>query len=360
MPQPHHKYSLLGYLFAISVAVFIGVGFAWTLTYGVNKVWSKISLNNLIATPAPVGQTVELKHVDILMVPMVEATNSTTSLVFVGDIMMDRGVRRSVEKNGSGDYDYLFHRSAFLNRADIAFANLEGPISDQGVDRHNLYSFRMDPKSTEALASAGLDVLSVANNHMGDWGSSAFVDTLKRLSEAKIVYVGGGLNQAEAEAVKIVEKNGTKFGFVGFSDVGPNNLSAIRDQAGIVIANEESVVRVVSLASGQVDVLVASFHFGDEYRSAPNDRQKKLARLAIDNGAKIVVGHHPHVVEPVEFYKDGIIAYSLGNFIFDQYFSVETMTGGVLNVEVVGKEIVHISTSTVSLNSFFVPELSQP
>lgn len=291
---------------------------------------------------------------------VVEPVATTTSLMFVGDIMMDRGVERSVNKNGSGDYDYLFHRVSFLTKADIAFANLEGPISDKGVDKHNLYSFRMDPKSTEALVNAGFDMLSVANNHMGDWGREAFVDTLNRLTGASLAYVGAGFNQAEAERVKIIEKNGTKFGFVGFTDVGPNDLAADGDRAGLVLASEESVVKIVGAAAKEADVVIASFHFGDEYKSEPSERQKKLAKLAIDSGAKIVVGHHPHVIQPVEYYKDGVIAYSLGNFVFDQYFSIETMTGGVLNVDFFGKDILKVSTSTVSLNNFFVPELNQP
>lgn len=284
-------------------------------------------------------------------------TQATTSLVFVGDIMLDRGVRQSVERRGVG-YDYIFHRVPFLARADISFANLEGPVSDKGVDKNNLYSFRMDPASVQALTNAGLDVLSIANNHMGDWGMEAFLDTLSRLSRAGLVYVGGGVNKTEAESVKVISKNNTSFGFVAFSDVGPNSLAATDNLGGIVIASEQSVARVVSEAARQVDVLIASFHFGQEYKSEPTERQKMFARLAIDNGAKIVVGHHPHVIAPIEYYKDGLIAYSLGNFIFDQYFSVETMTGGVLSVEMLGRDFVKVSTSTVSLSSDFVPELS--
>lgn len=327
-----------------------------------NIYYANNHLASIVAPPVKVAEAEPkpIKEIKEMVAGIsVKSASATTSLVFVGDIMMDRGVRRSVDRNGSGDYDYLFHRAPFLKEADIAFANLEGPVSDQGVDRHNLYSFRMDPKSIEALANAGFDVLSVANNHMGDWGYEAFVDTLNRLTGANIVYTGGGLNQAEAEGVKVIEKNGTKFGFVGFSDVGPNNLAATGDRAGIVIASEESVSRVISAAATRADVVVASFHFGDEYELQPNERQKKLARLAIDSGAKIVVGHHPHVIEPVEQYKGGVIVYSLGNFIFDQYFSEATMIGGVLSVDVFGKEIVRVSTSTVSLNSFFVPELSR-
>ncbi len=347
----HHKHSWLSYFFATTVAVLLGAGLAFAMSLGIDTLWSKR------ASPADQSSNIYRVIEEIVEEPIVD--QATTSLIFVGDIMMDRGVKRSVIVNGAGDYDYLFHRSSFLSHADIAFANLEGPVSDKGVDRHNLYSFRMDPKSVEALLGAGFDVLSVANNHMGDWGREAFVDTLVRLGEAGIVYVGGGLSQNTAEAVKVIEKNGTRFGFVAFSDVGPNDLSAVGDQAGIVIASDETVMRVVGEAASQVDVLVASFHFGDEYKLAPNDRQKKLARLAIDSGAQIVVGHHPHVIEPVEYYRDGVIVYSLGNFIFDQYFSVETMTGGVLYVDVVDHKIARVSTSTVSLNNFFVPELNK-
>lgn len=354
MPHLHHKkHSWLSYFFATIVAVALGVAVASSFVLGVNKIFV---LTSAVEVETPVIKNQYQPVVD----DSVDLDIGATRLVFVGDIMLDRGVRWSVGKNGAGDYDYLFHRSSFLSKADIAFANLEGPVSDEGVDRHNLYSFRMDPTSVEALVNAGFDVLSVANNHVGDWGHSAFVDTLKRLGGAGLVYVGGGLNQPEAEAVKIIEKNGTKFGFVGFSDVGPNDLAAAGDRAGIVIADEESVARVVRIAATQADIVIASFHFGEEYKLNPTDRQKKLAHLAIDNGAKIVVGHHPHVIQPVEYYKDSLIVYSLGNFIFDQYFSVETMTGGVLSVDMVGKEITRIATSTVSLNKYFVPELSQP
>ena len=108
------------------------------------------------------------------------------TLAFVGDMMLDRGVRSSVVKNFNNDYGVLFENLEILKKSDISFANLEGPASDVGIDGKNLYSFRMDPSSIVALSSTGIDVLSVANNHVGDWGRNAYTDTLARLKENEI------------------------------------------------------------------------------------------------------------------------------------------------------------------------------
>src|SRR3989344_4828339 len=128
------------------------------------------------------------------------------TLTFLGDIMLDRGVRNSVIKNFNNDYSALFENLETLKKSDIAFANLEGVASDQGVDQGNLYSFRMDPGVIPALAGAGIDILSVANNHVGDWGDDAYADTLARLKENEILYTGGGMGEGEAEAPMIIEK----------------------------------------------------------------------------------------------------------------------------------------------------------
>ncbi len=362
----HHKHSRLSYLWAIGVAIVFGLFGALLLRLGINNAWQLASFyltpRDLVFEQVMATSTVGVAavyHNDDSDDPVdiMQLSDDVVKLVFVGDIMLDRGVRRSVDRHGAGDYGYLFHRVPFVGEADIAFANLEGPVSADGVDQQNLYSFRMDPKVAPALALAGFDILSIANNHMADWGKGAFVDTLDILFKAGLQYVGGGINKTEAEAVKIVEKNGVKFGFVGFSDVGPNHLAATPEASGIVIADENTVANVVSRAASTSDVVIASFHFGNEYQDLPSDRQKKLARLAIDSGARIVVGHHPHVIQPVEFYKDGVIAYSLGNFIFDQYFSEATMTGGVLWVDMASRDILRVATGTVKLSPTFVPEL---
>jgi poly-gamma-glutamate synthesis protein (capsule biosynthesis protein) len=278
------------------------------------------------------------------------------NLTFGGDIMLDRGVKNSVNKNFGGDYSALFENMGILKKSDIAFANLEGPASDVGKDMQNLYSFRMDPSVVPALAGAGFSILSVANNHVGDWGISAFSDTLSNLKENEISYTGGGQNEAEAEQPVIIEKYGIKIGYLGFSDVGPNWMGATANQAGILLANNPHFDEIIQNASKEVDYLVVSFHFGVEYQTTHNARQEYLAHKAIDDGAKIVIGTHPHVMEDTEVYKNGFIAYSLGNLIFDQSFSKDTMQGMLLGIKLGRDGSMAVTKNIVELNSFFQPE----
>jgi len=280
------------------------------------------------------------------------------SLTFVGDLMLDRSVKSSIKKNGAGDYNWIFSETGRLAGTDILFANLEGPLSDKGKMLGGVYSFRMEPAALEAIKNAGFDVLAIANNHIGDWGEEAFLDTLFRLESAGIVAVGGGRNYAEAAAVKIVKRQGQKIGFLAFSDVGPEWLAASADKAGILLASDPNFGSLIKRAADQVNVLIVSLHFGDEYQTAPSERQKTLARLAIDNGAKIVIGHHSHIIQPVERYGGAVIAYSLGNFIFDQGFSPETMEGLVLTITVSGGNIVNVKEERVVLDNFFKPHLT--
>ena len=223
----------------------------------------------------------------------------------------------------------------------------------------------MDPSTIPALKGAGFSVVSVANNHMGDWGQNAYVDTLTRLKENEISYIGGGMNANEAEMPVIIEKYGMKIGYLGFSDVGPNWMEADADKAGLLLASNPRFDEIVQNASKQVDYLIVSFHFGEEYKTKHNLRQEYLAHKAIDAGAKIIIGTHPHVMEDTEVYspKDctqsscvGFIAYSLGNFIFDQGFSVNTMQGMLLEIKLNRDGNMSIKKDTIKLNKFFQPD----
>lgn len=277
------------------------------------------------------------------------------NLAFLGDMMLDRGVRSSVNKNFKGDYSALFEKLNVLKKSDMIFANLEGPASDQGKDMGNLYSFRMDPSVVPALKGAGIGIVSMANNHVGDWGRSAFADTLARLEENEILYTGAGTKDT-IENPTIVEKYGIKIGYLGFSDVGPHWMTPTEDNPGILLANNPRFKEIIQNASKQVDYLIVSFHFGDEYKTIHNKRQEKLAHDAIDSGAKIVIGHHPHVVQDTEIYKNGFIAYSLGNFIFDQKFSEATMQGMFLEIKLHRDGNINIKKNIIQLNKVFQPE----
>ena len=290
-----------------------------------------------------------------VVIPEVK-TPDFVKLIFGGDIMLDRGVKNSVVKNLGGDYSKLFDNLKMLKDFDIVFANLEGPASDKGRDKRNLYSFRMDPQVIDVLKDAGINIVSFANNHVGDWRSTAFTDTLARLKESGILYTGAGMNSVEAETPTIIEKHGMKIGFLGFSDVGPNDMKVGANQAGLLLASNLRFDEIIQNATKLVDYLVISFHWGDEYKSKHNKRQEYLAHRAIDVGAKIAIGHHPHVVQDFEVYKNGYIAYSLGNFIFDQSWSEPTMQGMLLEIELHKDGNMSVKKNTFQLNNFFQPE----
>lgn len=278
-----------------------------------------------------------------------------TTLYFVGDIMLDRGVKSSVEKNFDGNYDKLFENLSSLKKADILFGNLEGPISDIGNNVGSKYSFRMKPDVLKSLEKAGFDIFSFSNNHVGDWNMAAFKDTLFRLEASNIKKTGAGLNRQEATTPTIIEKNGIKFGFLGFSDVGPDWMESKENNPGILLANDPNFEEIIKKAKENSDVLIVSFHFGEEYKTKHNQRQENLAHLAVDSGANLIIGHHPHVIQDIEYYKNTPIVYSLGNFIFDQHFSKETMRGLLFQVTFKEKEIKEVKKKIIILNKKYQP-----
>ncbi len=346
----HFFWTTLAGLFGLATALLLHSGGSWLWAEAFNS-------NELVIVNALPSAFVDQRATAILISPPLPPLPAPLTLSFVGDVMLARGVERSVEKNGGNDWSWIFQEVTALRGSDILFGNLEGPISARGQNVGSQYSFRFDPAVADALAGAGFDVLSVANNHAGDWTRTAFTDTLDHLNRVGIIAVGGGLNAAEAKAVKIIERDGKKIGFLAASDVGPAWLTATPEQSGILLANDPNLAAIISAAASSVDTLVVSFHWGDEYKPVSNARQQKLARLAIDAGAKIVIGHHPHVAQEIEYYQGGLIAYSLGNFIFDQYFSPETMRGTVLHVKLLNNQIDKVETEIAILNEYFQPQL---
>ena len=247
-------------------------------------------------------------------------------MLFVGDIMLSRSVGDiMVVKN---DYRWPFEKIAgFLKSADLTFANLETPISNRGTNVGSIYSFRSNPKSIQGLTYAGFDVISIANNHAWDYGPDAFRDTMDNLASAGISYIGGGHTEAEAHAGVIKKVGDTNVGFLGYTNLLPKSLSAVGDKAGLAILDEPRMVQDIKLMKSRASIVVVSFHWGEEYHAVHNALQERIAHEAIDAGADLIIGHHPHVPEDIEQYKGKYIVYSLGNFIFDQNWSAETMKG---------------------------------
>lgn len=286
-------------------------------------------------------------------VPRVPHNTREATFVAVGDIMLSRAVGRRIASSSDPRFPFLL-AAPFLRDADITFGNLEGPISARGADRQNLYSFRADPKTVEGLAYAGFDMLSLANNHMLDWGPDALIDTAELLRREGMRPVGAGANALAANTPAIFEKNGITFGLFAYSTIFPNT-PATDMEPGLSLFSLASATHVVRELARTTDVVIVSFHWGEEYALQSRAEEQEIAHALIDAGADLIVGHHPHVAQEIERYNGGWIAYSLGNFVFDQYFSEETMRGLAIRAHIRAGSIAKLDLFTVQLNSNFQP-----
>lgn len=268
-------------------------------------------------------------------------------LIAVGDIMLSRHVGRLIDAEGSG-YPWRFI-AKHLRSADITFGNLESPISTGGepLPGKGIW-FRADPQVTDGLLEAGFDVVSVANNHILDFQEPALLDTLNTLKSFGLKPVGGGNNLEEARSPVFMEAHGVKVAFLGYSDMAdifwsqtkPRCLRATEDSPGVAPLEEEMIVEDIGIAKQEADVVIVSMHWGEEYADLPSQEQRELAYNLVDAGANVLVGHHPHTLQGFEVYKGGIIAYSLGNFVFDQDWADYTQEGILLELNLVSSECV--------------------
>ncbi|MFC1567023.1 CapA family protein [bacterium] len=235
----------------------------------------------------------------------------------VGDIMLDRGVKTRILRNNT---NHPFEKvSFFINEFDLAFCNLECPLTDKGVPLNKKYCFEASPNYINALKKSGFNILSIANNHTIDMGRDAFLETKKTIEDKGLYAVGGGKNQEEARKPIILEINGLKFAFFGYIDMLLEALVYLENKPYPAWANSDEIIKQIRAVRKEVDFIVVSFHWGVEFQQIPTINQVKFAHELIDAGADLILGHHPHVLQPIEIYKDKYIVYSLGNFVFDQH-----------------------------------------
>lgn len=272
--------------------------------------------------------------------PQVVQPSREVSFLAVGDLMLARKVERLTQSNG---LDYPFVRiKDKLQTADITFGNLESPLSARGTPLPGKgICFRARPEMSAKLQQSGFDVLSVANNHALDYDTDAFLDTLELLRSSQIEPVGGGQDLNEARQAVIIEKNGLKVGFLAYTifadiyfDVNyRRTFRATETVSGVAPLEQEMILEDLAELKPQVDIAIVSLHWGAEYSKSPDAAQQELGRTLIDSGADLVIGHHPHIIQGFERYNDGLIAYSLGNFIFDQNQHVFTREGLMLELK---------------------------
>lgn len=243
--------------------------------------------------------------------------------------MMPLSIQTAVARNKKG-YDILFEKIADdLGAAGITFANLETPV-DHKADVSGYPKFNSRRGLLTSLKKAGVDIVSVANNHIMDAGVAGLKRTLDNISAAGLVYTGAGKTKKEAAEMKTAAADGIVVGFLAYTYSTNERLpSHNADAPGVNIlryhsaGDLEQAAVYVQHAKKSADLIIVSLHWGDEYATQPTYWQRKTAYELIEAGADIIIGHHPHVLQPIEIYtagdgRKGLIAYSLGNFISSQ------------------------------------------
>jgi poly-gamma-glutamate capsule biosynthesis protein CapA/YwtB (metallophosphatase superfamily) len=218
----------------------------------------------------------------------------------------------------TGGYNSPFSSvTAALASGDVTIVNLESPIARGGSEYiEKKFRFRAEPEVAAALKRSGINLVSLANNHSMDFGGEALAETMMHLDNAAIAWIGAGENLAEARKMALYSIKGKKVAFLGYSLTQPVEFFAGRDRPGTAPGFEKYYVEDIKRARQQADYVIVSFHWGTEGSSSVQAYQRVAAHKAIDSGADVIIGHHPHVLRGIERYKTGIVFYSLGNFTF--------------------------------------------
>jgi Bacterial capsule synthesis protein PGA_cap len=291
----------------------------------------------------------------------------TWTLVAGGDIMPDRGTYEQVVMEGKGvdfpwdggtvsitghhcctpfgwpatEYRRTGNKGAvrdLLSGADIAMANLEGPVKDDFSYHTHGFTFTGDPRLVEGFARAGLDFLSLANNHIGNGGVTGLRDTIRHLDSIDIAHAGAGPDLSAAAAPAYLPAAGTRVAVVSCSEVG--GFRARADRGGMLRCSLPETLAAVEAARASADVVVVFPHWGVEYRAKPTGSQRNLAAAWADAGADVVLGSHPHWAEAIEELDGSFVFYSLGNLVFDQTWSENTMEGLIVELTFQGDRLV--------------------
>jgi poly-gamma-glutamate synthesis protein (capsule biosynthesis protein) len=239
------------------------------------------------------------------------------SILFVGDMMFDRYIRQTSEKYG---YSFLFQKvEPMLKCNDLVVGNLEGPITDKQsisldskIGEKDNYVFTFDSKSTQVLANENIKLVNIGNNHITNFGSTGIESTRKYLMQSGVDFFGDPEKSDKRIAFENIK--GLKIAFVNYNQFVPNNKQKTFDD----------ISKAKNLKS---DMIIVYTHWGTEFVDNPDQKIKDLAHEFIDDGADLIIGSHPHVIQPKEEYKGKMIYYSLGNMVFDQYFREDTKKG---------------------------------
>lgn len=268
-------------------------------------------------------------------------------LLFTGDVMLSRGVRRQIL--AAHDPALPFRKIApLLAAADITFVNLESPFSDRGPYNEDGLIFHAPPDAIAGLQLAGVSIASTANNHSRDCGPHGVEFTVSWLRSHGIAPLGTSESEAVTHEGVVLVRNGIRFGLLGYTFDQQNGNWHDLDPR-IALTDLPTLCRDVTAMRQRADIVIVSMHSGVEYMPKPTQAQIAFAHAAIDAGAAVVIGHHPHVIQPDEKYRAGLIFYSLGNFVFDQYQREATQRGEIVEIAFLGREVLAVHKMFVKI-----------
>ncbi len=253
------------------------------------------------------------------------------TLAATGDLMLARSIGRALQRNPN-DSPFAGVIEA-LRAADVTVGNLECAIAAGGTRARKSYTFLAPPVAAASLAAAGFDLVTLANNHSLDYGAGALASTMQLLDGAGVRHMGAGMNRAQAHQPALIDVKGLRLAFLGCVNTGAEGgyrrsaWEATGDRAGMAWGVPEDIAADVAGAKSQADVVIVMMHAGSEGSRKVNAVQRGIAQAAIDAGAALVLGAHPHVLQTVERHGNGVIAWSLGNFVFDGFRGAANRTG---------------------------------
>lgn len=268
-----------------------------------------------------------------------------------GDVMLSRHVGEKIRKYKDNSWPFRKIYADFKN-ADLAFVNLESPFYDKGAPITEGMVFKAEPNTIDGLKLAGIDIVSLANNHSRNQGSNGLLYTFEHLKNNGIVYAGAGQNSEEAYQGKIIEAQGVKFGFLAYAY---NEHYAASNNPTVAGMDLEKLKQGIANLKNKADFIIVSMHAGNEYTTKPNQQQIEFAHAAIDAGADLVIGHHAHWIQKIEKYQGKYIFYGLGNLVFDQMWSDETQKGLTAKFTFAGKQLKQIELKPVQIDDYGQP-----
>ena len=276
-------------------------------------------------------------------------TTSLTSIAAVGDIMIGNHTTAYIKKYG---VTYPFDSTkSILTSTQFTFGNLESPFTETGPRFDKRFTFKVPPKFATGLKESGFDIVTLANNHMIDYGIEGLEKTIITLDSLGVKHCGAGLTLEDAQKPAIVEKDGIKLAFLGYSMTFPKEFWATDSTGGTAFPTEKILKKAIQHCDSIADFTIITFHWGSELKNFPKNYQKHFARYCIDQSADLILGHHPHVLQGLEVYKNRLIAYSLGNFAFSS-LSRKAIESIILKIYLTKNGLLYAKAIPIDVNNY--------